>query len=550
MADTMNLDSKKQFINKVEEKSWKKIEEVKEFLDLLEAKIEWEFKHAEALDLFSKFQLNHLKGTPFETICKSMIRKADNESYQTYELVESLKNAVYEPLKEKVKKWAEQIDDFTDNFKDHCKKLTNAREALVDADCHYLYQSKCFTEAINKAEYNSKCKDLDFYDEKIFSNLNSKMKSTDKKAKNLEEATEKINKKIDIFKQKMSENFVELQKFEDERLQAIVSSLHQMNVFQTNWDMNNKYDANNFNEVVDNIDSKTCIEEFAELCDSNNLKNIDTYSFTPFDELISSDDVEMSKIKDEEEKVHNDKVLEFMNKCKNVETTFEQEEKDQFAELMNKKISRFCFISNLSKIQDYSLKNKEAYERLAILVMSFLKGWNKNADGDYLRSLLNVCNKLYYDIEDDDAVIRTHLTEGIRDSKIWDNYILWGKAIFKDFRDIIRKFKIPEQHQKELNKEEILRNVLFNRFYFYIHQLSYFDMNPKNLRLICNKFTKAYKFSDSQRDKLSKKIVSDDLSVDEDDFFKEDLHKNPVSLIYIKTLFSHLFTLEKDWLNN
>lgn len=43
--------------------SWKKVEEVKEFLDLLESKIECEFKQAEALDLLSKFELNHLIDT-------------------------------------------------------------------------------------------------------------------------------------------------------------------------------------------------------------------------------------------------------------------------------------------------------------------------------------------------------------------------------------------------------------------------------------------------------------------------------------------------------
>jgi hypothetical protein len=39
------------------------VEEVKEFLDLLESKIECEFKRAEALDLLSKFQLNYLIDT-------------------------------------------------------------------------------------------------------------------------------------------------------------------------------------------------------------------------------------------------------------------------------------------------------------------------------------------------------------------------------------------------------------------------------------------------------------------------------------------------------
>ena len=47
-------------MNDIKSESWAKIEELKEFLDLIETKIECDFKRAEALDLLSKFQLNYL----------------------------------------------------------------------------------------------------------------------------------------------------------------------------------------------------------------------------------------------------------------------------------------------------------------------------------------------------------------------------------------------------------------------------------------------------------------------------------------------------------
>lgn len=175
---------------------------------------------------------------------------------------------------------------------------------------------------------------------------------------------------------------------------------------------------------------------------------------------------------------------------------------------MNTKINRYCFVTLLNKSDDLSLPNEEAYKRLAKLVMSFLKGCNKNDDSDFLKTIITIASKIYYDVEEtDEAVIRTFLTEGIRKNTIWDNGNIWGKAIFKDFRDIIRKFKIPEGQEKDYDKDTVLRNVLFNRLLFYVNNLSYFDMDSNQLLMICNKFASIYKFSESQINTLYKKVV-------------------------------------------
>lgn len=522
MADTMKLESKKNFVSTITGKSYKKIEELKEFLDLLETKIEWEFKHAEALDTLSKFHLNHLKDTPFEKIWKSMIKKADNEAYQTYELVESLKNAVYEPLKTKMKDFAHKISQFEDQFEKDCIKLTEARERLVDADCNYMYYSKALTDILGKVEFNSKSFDEKFYNAKTFSSLNSKMKTVDKKAKELESKTRTINTLIDDFKVTTLDNIKELEQMEKDRLQSMLDSLYQINVYQTNCDMNNKYDANNFNECVDNIDTKPTLENFSEMWNHGEMKHFDTYSFRPFDELISDDDVLMNKIDPEIEKELNLKINEFLQKSMSQNVEISSDDKVEFGKLMNDKINRYNFINSLSKNYNSELADKECYEKLSSLIKVLLRSIDKNEDSDYLRSILNISSKYYYDIEEDDAVIRTHITEGIRDNKIWDNHVLWGKSIFKDFRDIIRKFKLPKDHSDDWDEKDILRNVLFNRLLFYIDKLAYFDMNPRHLSTIWKRFTKEYSFTEEQRKVLNDKVVFEDNEAEEADFFDEE----------------------------
>ena len=193
----------------------------------------------------------------------------------------------------------------------------------------------------------------------------------------------------------------------------------------------------------------------------------------------------MSRIKPDEESQIITKINEFVTIAKAPQGDISSDHKSDFTKLMADKINRFHFVNILIKSNENELPNKDSYEKLTSLIKIFLKSSDKSEDSDYLRSMLNVASRLYYDVEEaDDAVIRTYVTEGIRDNKIWDNHQLWGKAIFKDFRDIIRKFKLPENHDCELKKDDILRNVLFNRLLFYIDKLAYFDMNPDHLTVV------------------------------------------------------------------
>mmetsp|Transcript_43080 Transcript_43080/g.50527 ORF Transcript_43080/g.50527 Transcript_43080/m.50527 type:complete len:84 (+) Transcript_43080:170-421(+) len=80
------------------------------------------------------------------------------------------------------------------------------------------------------------------------------MLSTDKTAKELEASTNTLNKLIDEYKSSMEKSIKDLEDMERQRNSSIVDALNQINIFQTNCDMNNKYDSNNFTETVDTID--------------------------------------------------------------------------------------------------------------------------------------------------------------------------------------------------------------------------------------------------------------------------------------------------------
>lgn len=112
--------------------------------------------------------------------------------------------------------------------------LTSAKEKLVGADTVYLSHSKQLTDSLKKLEYNSKNRVVNFYDDKLFSTLNYRMKVADQKAKELEVKTDTLNDMIAEFQKDMDEGIKDLESMEDERIQSIIDSLNQMNVFQTN----------------------------------------------------------------------------------------------------------------------------------------------------------------------------------------------------------------------------------------------------------------------------------------------------------------------------
>ncbi|CAI2383917.1 unnamed protein product [Moneuplotes crassus] len=526
MADIMKLEPKREHVERICKKVWRKVEEVKEFLNLLEVKIECEFKRAESLNRVSKFNLNYLKKTPFEPICKSIIKKAENEAYQTYELVESLKNVIYEPLKDKVKGFSDKIESLDDCFEDHFKKLKHAKEKLISIDSNYSHYSQQLSDILKKMGYDSIDRKSDFFDDKLFYSLNSKMKTVDIRAKEVENQTNELNKLVSSYKTDMESKIHDLEEMEDERIQGIIDALNQMNIFQTNCDMNNKYDCNHFYQTVENIKTDQTVMEYKALFDPAPMLNIQTFKFKLYDELITKSDIEMDSIAEPEEAQHKGKIMKFVSNISSDELDF-----SEFEKLMSVKLNRYLFVSIMNKYIPKSLPCKKSYNNLSTLFNYCLKGCNRNDDADYLKCILSSSSKIYFDEEEEeDSVIRTYVTEGIRRNKIWDNCAIWGKAIFKDFRDILVKFKIPKEQEREVDKDEVLRNIFFNRLRYYVEKLVYFDMDKKLLLKIIEKFHISYKFTREQNQFLKATVEAKEVEMAPcDELFDEDAKRQLAS---------------------
>lgn len=135
---------------------------------------------------------------------------------------------------DKVKEYSTKIENFNISFESHCKKMKHGKEKLIGIDTNYNHYSKQLSDALKKVEYNSKERTADFYDEKLFYSLNSKMKSVDIRAKEVNSQTQELNILVENYKTEMEKKVKELEKMEEDRVHAITDALNQINIFQTN----------------------------------------------------------------------------------------------------------------------------------------------------------------------------------------------------------------------------------------------------------------------------------------------------------------------------
>lgn len=127
--------------------------------------------------------------------------------------------------------------------------------------------------------------------------------------------------------------------------------------------MNNKYDSNNFNEVVENISTADTVKEYMDLFDPTPLTKIDTYQSQVFDELLTNEDIKMHSISEEEEAKLSQILQKFIDKIDTEEINF-----TEFQELMHTKINRYLLVSILTKWENPCLPNMRSYDNMSKLI--------------------------------------------------------------------------------------------------------------------------------------------------------------------------------------
>ena len=140
--------------------------------------MECEYQRAECLDKLSNFQLNHLKDSPFETVAQGMIRRADNEAYQAYNFVESIKNEIYEPLMREYAKHYDEQGDILATVKEQIKAYRKVEEKMEKEQNDYVDSSLDYEKAMKLFEIKRREEGTKFYKSRHFTATNLKLRET------------------------------------------------------------------------------------------------------------------------------------------------------------------------------------------------------------------------------------------------------------------------------------------------------------------------------------------------------------------------------------
>lgn len=128
------------------------------------------------------------------------------------------------------------------------------------------------------------------YKSKSSHTMSERMRKTEEKARKFKKTIHELNTFTMNYKKKMRHNFTDLIQSEKDRLQQTIDALNKLLIFQTNFDMNNKYDTNGFADLINEIKIEPHLTELTEECAKHGgsvseFKHMTTLKFQPIDEF-------------------------------------------------------------------------------------------------------------------------------------------------------------------------------------------------------------------------------------------------------------------------
>lgn len=96
--------------------------------------------------------------------------------------------------------------------------------------------------------------------------MSDRMRKTEEKARKFKKTINDLNTFTMNYKKKMRHNFQDLIQSETDWLQQTIDALNKLLIFQTNFDMNNKYDTNGFADLINEIKIDPEINQLKDEC--------------------------------------------------------------------------------------------------------------------------------------------------------------------------------------------------------------------------------------------------------------------------------------------
>lgn len=255
------IELHKSIFQDIEIKANSGIFELREFCKILEEKMDSERAAARASKKFSQFQLQHLNQSKYGRIFDEMLNVAESKSVQAYELVKSISQDIYDPLKSLVETQGHAVTGLTYEGRRAMKETRDLDLQLQSIKLEYFRSKSEMAKSIeNYEKYKSETVEIDknteFYRDKLFKQMNAKMRVWQEKANLYEIWVKKSNENLNFYTEKMQGLVRVFAEMAQERKQIMTDSLNKLVLFETSVDMNLKYDTKMFTRMIDDLQVK------------------------------------------------------------------------------------------------------------------------------------------------------------------------------------------------------------------------------------------------------------------------------------------------------
>lgn len=220
----------------------------------------------------------------FQRLSMSWRGRWSNESEQYSILVENLVNDVGFPYKELMEEYISKSNESFKTIKYYILSLYTMLNSFTKLKWQYEDCSKELSNAV--FDYSSFSKQAteyspEFYKVRLFNLIGAKLIPSEDKVKECAEMNDSINKLIEEYTDSFHKFCADVEELQALKTRAIIDAINRIIIFETNWDMNNKYDTKGMADQVEILNKK----QFEFKVSPSEVHKLDPFTFEPEDEL-------------------------------------------------------------------------------------------------------------------------------------------------------------------------------------------------------------------------------------------------------------------------
>ncbi|CDW73398.1 UNKNOWN [Stylonychia lemnae] len=381
------------------------------------------------------------------------------------------------------------------------------------------------------------------YKDQILKDAHQNRKESEEKLLVYKSIVKRANEFKRYYCEQMSQLLKRLEEHEVERIQSLKAAADKIIVYETSYEMNNKYDAKAFVKVSESINEDRQIKFFkskVNLMKTYDQKDLQIpVSPTPSnqhskhqifgipqkqlshktdDSLDEDMQIEMlggrlsnqsltTKLTDPVSRKLSDDMEGFLREAIfNCQATNEDVLK-QFKSMIETNSGRIIYMKKLNIFrtnQQCALQSRENYNNLCKIMMIMLDECHKQMDVQCAMKTLVFSNNFYIENKEAGQRPRDYLQNGISQHEIWKDFKFWERAIYEQIQCELSE----QKNYVELDKNNVTKQIVFAQLCSLQHEMLCFDLDKEKIKDLIQIFCHNYKLIQKDITDLNTRLVN------------------------------------------